>query len=297
MQKKVISLFMVMIMGCSLFAGCGNGKADESAANTDGTENVGNAGETGDAGENGDVGETGDLLSEIQNRGYITVAMEGTWAPWTYHDEEGELVGFDVEVAAAVAEELGVEVRYEEGEWDGLLAGVESGRYDIMVNGVGYTEERAQAYDFSEPYCYNKTALIVRSDNDEISSLEDLEGKTTCNSANSTYQFIAEEYGATVLDVETLDGTLEMVLAGPERADATLNAEASFLDYMKEHPDAELKIVDYYSELENVCIIMQKGESSDSLREAINGAIDKLREDGTLTELSNKYFGGDITKE
>ena len=297
MQKKVISLFMVMIMGCSLFAGCGNGKADESAANTDGTENVGYAGETGDVGENGDVGETGDLLSEIQNRGYITVAMEGTWAPWTYHDEEGELVGFDVEVAAAVAEELGVEVRYEEGEWDGLLAGVESGRYDIMVNGVGYTEERAQAYDFSEPYCYNKTALIVRSDNDEISSLEDLEGKTTCNSANSTYQFIAEEYGATVLDVETLDGTLEMVLAGPERADATLNAEASFLDYMKEHPDAELKIVDYYSELENVCIIMQKGESSDSLREAINGAIDKLREDGTLTELSNKYFGGDITKK
>ena len=187
MQKKVISLFMVMIMGCSLFAGCGNGKADESAANTDGTENVGNAGEIGDAGENGNVGETGDLLSEIQNRGYITVAMEGTWAPWTYHDEEGELVGFDVEVAAAVAEELGVEVRYEEGEWDGLLAGVESGRYDIMVNGVGYTEERAQAYDFSEPYCYNKTALIVRSDNDEISSLEDLEGKTTCNSANSTY--------------------------------------------------------------------------------------------------------------
>ena len=297
MQKKVISLFMVMIMGCSLFAGCGNGKADESVANTDGTENVGNAGETGDAGENGNVGETGDLLSEIQNRGYITVAMEGTWAPWTYHDEEGELVGFDVEVAAAVAEELGVEVRYEEGEWDGLLAGVESGRYDIMVNGVGYTEERAQAYDFSEPYCYNKTALIVRSDNDEISSLEDLEGKTTCNSANSTYQLIAEEYGATVLDVETLDGTLEMVLAGPERADATLNAEASFLDYMKEHPDAELKIVDYYSELENVCIIMQKGESSDSLREAINGAIDKLREDGTLTELSNKYFGGDITKK
>ena len=297
MQKKVISLFMVMIMGCSLFAGCGNGKADESVANTDGTENVGNAGETGDAGENGNVGETGDLLSEIQNRGYITVAMEGTWAPWTYHDEEGELVGFDVEVAAAVAEELGVEVRYEEGEWDGLLAGVESGRYDIMVNGVGYTEERAQAYDFSEPYCYNKTALIVRSDNDEISSLEDLEGKTTCNSANSTYQFIAEEYGATALDVETLDGTLEMVLAGPERADATLNAEASFLDYMKEHPDAELKIVDYYSELENVCIIMPKGESSDSLREAINGAIDKLREDGTLTELSNKYFGGDITKE
>ena len=104
-MKRMISMLIIMCMTVCLFAGCGNGKADESAANTDGTENVGNAGETDDAGENGDVGETGDLLSEIQNRGYITVAMEGTWAPWTYQNEEGELVGFDVEVAAAVAEE------------------------------------------------------------------------------------------------------------------------------------------------------------------------------------------------
>ena len=223
--------------------------------------------------------------------------MEGTWAPWTYHDEDDNLVGFDVEVAKAVADELGVDVQYQEGEWDGLLAGVQSGRYDIMVNGVGYTEERAQAYTFSDPYCYNKTALIVRGDNEDIKSLDDLKGKTTCNSANSTYQLIAEEYGANVLDVETLDGTLEMVLAGTDRADATLNAEASFLDYMNAHPDANLKIVDYYPESEKVCIIMPKGDSSDSLKEAINSAIEKLRADGTLSELSNKYFGGDITAE
>ena len=137
----------------------------------------------------------------------------------------------------------------------------------------------------------------MRGDNEDIKSLEDLNGKTTCNSANSTYQLIAEEYGANVLDVETLDGTLEMVLAGTDRADATLNAEASFLDYMNAHPDANLKIVDYYPESEKVCIIMPKGDSSDSLKEAINSAIEKLRADGTLSELSNKYFGGDITAE
>lgn len=137
----------------------------------------------------------------------------------------------------------------------------------------------------------------MRGDNEDIKSLEDLNGKTTCNSANSTYQLIAEEYGANVLDVETLDGTLEMVLAGTDRADATLNAEASFLDYMNAHPDANLKIVDYYPESEKVCIIMSKGDSSDSLKEAINSAIEKLRADGTLSELSNKYFGGDITAE
>lgn len=284
MRKKIISLMIVMTMTCGLFAGCGSDKASNDA----GTESIS---------DTASDSSSDDLLSAIKERGYITVAMEGTWAPWTYHDEDDNLVGFDVEVAKAVADELGVDVQYQEGEWDGLLAGVQSGRYDIMVNGVGYTEERAQAYTFSDPYCYNKTALIVRGDNEDIKSLEDLKGKTTCNSANSTYQLIAEEYGANVLDVETLDGTLEMVLAGTDRADATLNAEASFLDYMNAHPDANLKIVDYYPESEKVCIIMSKGDSSDSLKEAINSAIEKLRADGTLSELSNKYFGGDITAE
>lgn len=288
MREKIISLMMVMTMTCGLFAGCGSEKASNDAAADAGTES---------SSDTASDSSSDDLLSAIKERGYITVAMEGTWAPWTYHDEDDNLVGFDVEVAKAVADELGVDVQYQEGEWDGLLAGVQSGRYDIMVNGVGYTEERAQAYTFSDPYCYNKTALIVRGDNEDIKSLEDLNGKTTCNSANSTYQLIAEEYGANVLDVETLDGTLEMVLAGTDRADATLNAEASFLDYMNAHPDANLKIVDYYPESEKVCIIMSKGDSSDSLKEAINSAIEKLRADGTLSELSNKYFGGDITVE
>lgn len=265
MKKKILAILAVAIVCLASFTGCGASKS-------------------------------GDLLDTVKEKGVITVAMEGTWAPWTFHDAAGTLTGFDVEVATAVAGKLGVDVRFEEGEWDGLLAGVESGRYDIMVNGVGYTEDRAQAYNFSNPYCFNKTALIVRSDNNEVKTLEDLKGKTTCNSANSTYQLIAEAYGAKVLDVETLDGTLEMVLAGSERADATLNAEVSFLDYMGQHPDAALKIVAYADEVERVCIIMPKN-GTDELKNAINKAIDELRADGTLAALSEKYFGGNITNE
>lgn len=280
MKKRLLSLLLATSLAGVMLTGCGSSSTQTTTSEST-SENSTEASE--------------DLLSQIKERGYITVAMEGTWAPWTYHDENDNLVGFDVEVAAAVADKLGVEVQYEEGEWDGLLAGVESGRYDIMVNGVGYTEDRAQAYNFSNPYAYNKTVLIVRSDNDEITSLEDLKGKTTCNSANSTYQLIAEEYGATVLDVETLDGTLEMVLAGTSRADATLNAEVSFNDYMTEHPDAELKAVAYAPDEENVCIITEKDDAAASLVEAINTALDELREDGTLSSLSEKYFGLDIT--
>ena len=113
--------------------------------------------------------------------------MEGTWAPWTYHDEDDNLVGYDVEVAQQIAEKLGVKATFVEGEWDGLLAGIDSGRYDIMVNGVDITEERAEKYSFSDPYAYNRTAVIVNSANDEIQSMEDLDGKSTANTISSTY--------------------------------------------------------------------------------------------------------------
>ena len=77
--------------------------------------------------------------------------MEGTWAPWTDHDENDDLVGYDVEVAQNIAEKLGVEVEFVEGAWDGLLAGLDAGRYDIMVNGVGVTDA-AQRGTTSTPY-------------------------------------------------------------------------------------------------------------------------------------------------
>ena len=236
-----------------------------------------------------------DMLAKITEKGTVTIAMEGNWAPWTYEDKDGNLAGFEVEVSSAVAEKLGVKPEYVTGEWDGLLAGVQAGRYDLMANGVGYTDDRAQAYYFSDFYAYNRTVLVVRKDNDEISSMEDLKGKTTCNSANSTYQLIAEKYGAKVKDVESLDGTIEELLAG--RVDATLNAEVSINDYLKEQPDANIKIVAYDDDVECVGMIMPYGESSDSLRNAINEALAQLKEDGTLAKISEKYFGMDITSD
>lgn len=236
-----------------------------------------------------------DLLAKITEKGTVTIAMEGNWAPWTYEDKDGNLMGFEVEVSGAVAEKLGVKPEYVTGSWDGLLAGVQAGRYDLMANGVGYTEDRAQAYYFSDFYAYNRTVLVVRKDNEDIKSMEDLKGKTTCNSANSTYQLTAEKYGATVKDVESLDGTIEELLAG--RVDATLNAEVSINDYLKEQPDAEIKVVAYDDDVECVGMIMPYGEGSESLREAINKALAELREDGTLAKISEKYFGMDITSD
>ena len=235
-----------------------------------------------------------DLLKTIQERGTIIVGLEGDWAPWSYVDENDELTGYDVEVAKAIADKLGVEIQIVPGEWDGLFAGMDAGRYGMVVNGVEVTEERADKYDFSTPYAYIRTALIVKGDNDSIKTFEDLKGKKTANSIASTYMNLAESYGATCYGVSTLDETLTMVLQG--RVDATLNAIVSFTDYMAQHPDSNLKVVATTEEASNVAIPMRKGDETASLREAVNKAIDELREDGTLSELSTRFFGEDISK-
>ncbi|MBP3521100.1 MAG: transporter substrate-binding domain-containing protein [Oscillospiraceae bacterium] len=152
----------------------------------------------------GKENEEKDRLGRIQEAGEIVIAMEGTWSPWTYHDDSGELVGFDTEVGQAIAEKLGVKATFVEGGWDGLLAGLESGRYDLMINGVNVTEDRAEVYDFSEPYAYDRMAVIVRGDDDRIQSMEDLDGMTTANTITSIYAAKAQEYGANVTGVDDL---------------------------------------------------------------------------------------------
>lgn len=265
----VLAFVMILSLVLSLTACGGKSATDETAA-------------------------SGSLLERIQAKGTIVVAMEGTWAPWTYHDEADQLVGYDVEVAQKIAEKLGVKAEFVEGEWDGLLAGLDAGRYDIMVNGVGITPERQQKYDFSTPYAYNRTAVVVRGDYDEIQSMEDLKGKSTANTISSTYATQAEAFGATVTGVDDLNQTIELLLAG--RIDATLNAEVVFADYKKVHPDANIKIATFSDEVEQVAIPVRKGEDCATLLEAVNQALAELAQDGTLSALSEKYFGTDISQ-
>ena len=275
-RRNFISLLAVMAAAGAL-GGCGSSSSAAGAGSTAGS------------------GEAADRLEAAKARGTLIVALEGAWSPWCYHDDTDTLVGYDVEVSRAIAQYMGLEPAYVEGEWDGLFAGLEAGRYDIVCNGVEVTEERAKSYDFSEPYAYIHTALAVRADDDSITCFEDLAGKTTANSIASTYMTLAESYGAEVLGVDTLDETIQMLLAG--RVDATLNADVSFYDYLNVHPDAAFKLVDETDEASHVCIPVRKGGGSDTLLAAVNEAIDALRADGTLAEISEKYFGSDISSE
>ena len=123
-----------------------------------------------------------------------------------------------------------------------------------MANGVEITDERSEKYDFSAPYGYIRTAIIVRGNDNSIRSFEDLNGKTTANTISSTYALLAEKYGAKPIGVDDLNQTIELLLAG--RIDATLNAEVSINDYLKEQPDANIRIVAYDEDVECVGMIM-----------------------------------------
>lgn len=234
-----------------------------------------------------------DLLAAVKKKGRLVIAMEGTWSPWTYHDEKGALTGYDVAVGRKIAEAIGVEPEFVEGKWDGLLAGLDAGRYDIMVNGVGITEARRAAYDFSEPYAFDRVAVIALEKNDAIHSMADLKGKHTANTISSTYAEVAEKAGATVTGVDDLNQTFELLLSG--RIDATINSEVTFYDYKKAHPDAPIKIACYVPGAGEIGIPLKKGAASDSLRQVVNDTIEKLRASGELGKLSQEFFGVDIS--
>lgn len=251
-------------------------------------------GEGSGAGSVSQTEEGGDQLAKILEAGKIVIGTEGTYSPNSYHDENGDLVGFDVEVARKVAEKLGVEVEFMEAEWDSLFAAMDSGRIDTVINEVEYSDERALKYDFSQPYTYIRGALMVKGDNEDISSFEDLDGKKAAQNLTSSWGTMAEEYGAELVSVDAVSQCVDLLLSG--RADATLNVETAFADYLKSHPDADVKIVARTDSASSSSRIPVK-KGNEELLEAIDKAIDELRESGELAELSEKYFGMDVTKE
>nr|WP_317198708.1 amino acid ABC transporter substrate-binding protein [uncultured Psychrobacter sp.] len=237
-----------------------------------------------------------DLLQRINNGGTINVGTEGTYPPFTYHDESGALTGYDVEVTRAVADKLGVDVDFKETQWDAMLAGLDSERFDMVANQVSLTTpERLAKYDKSQAYSWSGAVVLAATDDNRYSSWENLKGLRSAQSLSSNYGELAENYGAEVIPVEGMAQAIQLVKQ--DRADFTMNDNLAVLDYLKKFPDSdlEIKLVAPASEQTGSGLVLLKGD--DAVVAKLDEAMAALAADGTLTRLSQEFFGADISQQ
>lgn len=248
---------------------------------------------SGDSGSgSGSTDAAGDDYGLVQ-AGTLTVATEGTYRPFSFHEDgSGDLVGYDVEVAEAVAEKLGLEVQFQETQWDAIFAGLDAGRFDVIANQVSITPEREEQYLFSEPYTVSRGVVVVNEGDTSISSFDDLEGKTTAQSLTSNWYALATESGANVEAVEGWAQSVALLQQG--RVDATINDELTFLDYLNTTPDAAIEVAVETDETSESAFALT--QDKEALVEAIDDALAELREEGVLAELGEKYFGADVSE-
>ncbi|MFD1883926.1 amino acid ABC transporter substrate-binding protein [Paenibacillus wenxiniae] len=281
-MKKWSSLTLMLILTMLVIAACGNKANTATTGSTDQqTQTESSASTSGAA-----------TLESVKANGKLRIGTEGTYAPFTYHDESGKLTGFDVDIATEVSKRIGVEPEFIETQWDGMIAGLDAKRFDTVFNEVGITEERQQKYLFSDPYISSKAVLVVRQDNNDIKSFADLKGKKSAQSLTSNFGKIAEQNGAELVSVDGFPQAVELLASG--RADATVNDNLSFLDLKKQQPDAPIKVVAEEANASQSGAIFNKG--SEDLVQAVDKAMKDMVADGTYLKISEKYFGEDVSK-
>ncbi|GGB02838.1 amino acid ABC transporter substrate-binding protein [Macrococcus hajekii] len=222
----------------------------------------------------------------------LTVGTEGTYAPFTFHDKDGKLTGFDVEISKAVADKMGYKVKFVETQWDSMFAGLNSGRFDTVANQVGINEERKAKYQFSKPYTYTSAVLVTRS-NSDIKSFDDVKGRKLAQTLTSNYGKLAKDKGAQITQVEGFNQSMELVLSN--RVEGTFNEKLSVLDYMKQKKNADVKVIEGDAEKSQSAFVFTK-KADKALVDKVNKALDELQKEGELKKISEKWFGEDVTQ-
>ncbi|KJH82292.1 cystine ABC transporter substrate-binding protein [Pseudomonas sp. KSR10] len=235
-----------------------------------------------------------DLLDEVKANGTLKVGLEGTYPPFNYQDESGQLTGFEVDFAKALAKELGVKAEFQPTKWDGILAALESKRLDVVINQVTISEERKQKYDFSTPYTVSGIqALTRKADADSIKNPADLASKKVGVGLGTNYEQWLKE-NVPQADIRTYDDDpTKFQDLNVGRIDVILVDRLAAFEMVEKTGNRLAVAGDAFSRQESG-IALRKGNPQ--LLAAIDAAIAKLRADGTLKQLSEKWFKADVTQ-
>jgi cystine transport system substrate-binding protein len=238
--------------------------------------------------------QAADLLDTLKARGTLRVALEGTYPPFNFRDPRtGELAGYDVDVAKLVAARLGLKPEFVTTEWSAILAGLGAGKYDVIVSQVGITPKRQQAFDFSQPYIYSGPQLIVRrNETVEYKSLNELKGKKVGVGQGSVFeQQVRAVPGIDVRSYPAAPENLQDLAFG--RIDAALN-DSLMVAYLLKNSQLPIRAGARVGEVARMGIAFRKGNPK--FQTALDAALNAARADGSLKQISMKWFGIDATR-
>ncbi|OOS02707.1 amino acid ABC transporter substrate-binding protein [[Haemophilus] felis] len=234
----------------------------------------------------------GPISDRVEKTKTLLVGTEGTYAPFTFHDDTGKLTGFDIDVIEEVAKRLGLTIKFNETQWDAMYAGLNAKRFDLIANQTNPSPERLKKYLYTDAYNYSNAVVVTQLDNHSVKSFEDLKGKKSGQSLTSSFTKIAQKYEANLITVDGLAQALELIRQ--KRTDTTVNDKLAVLDYFQKIPNAGLKIAVESEEKVPSGFAVLKGE--EALITKLNEALATMRADGTLRQISIKWFGDDITQ-
>lgn len=224
----------------------------------------------------------------------LRVGMSGQYFPFTFVEQD-QLRGFEVDVMDALSQKMGREVEYQTANFSGLFGMLESGRIDTVANQITITDERQQAYIFSEPYVYDGAQVVVKEGNTEINGVEDLKGKTVAVNLGSNFEDLLRELPyADQIDIKTYDSNIERDTA-LGRVDAFVMDRVSASQIIKEKPLPLELAGPTFSQITNA-YPFRDTDKGRALRDEVNEALAALRDDGTLEAISQRWFGTDITQ-
>lgn len=224
----------------------------------------------------------------------ITVGMSGGYFPFTFV-RQGELQGFEVDLMNAIGEELGRKIEFETMSFSGLIGALNAGRIDTVANQITITPEREEAFVFSDPYVIDGAQIVTREGNETtISGPADLSGKSVAVNLGSNFEDLLRELpNADEIDIRTYESNIEQDTA-LGRVDAFVLDRVSSAQVIKESPLPLALAGAPFSEIRNA-YPFSDDEEGRALRDEVNAALKTLRDDGTLTEISLKWFDADIT--
>lgn len=237
-------------------------------------------------------GDDGDSLQRVLKSGKLTVVGSGGYPPFNYFNDEGAVVGFDVDVGKEIAERMGVELNYVTSDWDGLVEGLRNKRYDAILGSMAITPDRMAVVSFSIPYYYSGAQLVVRSDSG-ITSTDDMDGKEIAVVTGTNFVGDAEALGATASLYQDDNATILELISG--RVDGVITDRLVALNAMTEISGGEdLELCGEILRLEVMGIAINSKDTT--LLAKINEILLEMQEDGALTEISERWHdGADIT--